>query len=133
MGEAILRNAFDGRIRVASAGSNPAGFVHPLAIQVLKEIGLDIRAHRSKSMSEFLRENVDTVITVCNEADYACPTFPGQRHRHHWPFDDPARASGTEQQILAAFRRVRDEMRRVFEAYACGRVDQMRSNSNTAT
>jgi arsenate reductase len=132
MGEAILRNMFEGRVRVASAGSNPARFVHPLAIQVLNEIGLDIRAHRSKSMTEFLGESVETVITVCHDAERACPHFPGQVHRHHWPFDDPARATGTEQEILTAFRRVRDEMRRVFEAYACGRMDQMQSAGSSS-
>jgi arsenate reductase len=131
--EAILRKAWNGRIRVASAGSNPAGFVHPLAIEVLKEIGLDVRGHRSKSMAEFLREDVETVITVCGDADAACPRFPGQVHHHHWPFEDPARATGTEQDILAAFRRIRDEMRRVFEAYAQGRIDQMQEKPQRTT
>jgi arsenate reductase len=129
MAEGILRAAFGARIRVASAGSAPAGYVHPLALQVMKEIDIDISAHRSKHLDEFLQESVETVITVCGHADQVCPIFPGQVHRHHWGFDDPARATGTEGEKLAAFRRVRDEMRRVFEAYAAGRLDAVSAAS----
>lgn len=123
LAEGILRAVSKGRFRVASAGSRPAGYVHPLAIQVLAEIGIDIAHHRSKHLNEFLSEKVETVITVCGNADQACPNFPGQVHRHHWPFDDPAHAIGTEVEKLAVFRRVRDEIRRIFEAYAAGRLD----------
>jgi arsenate reductase len=77
-------------------------------------------------MNDFLDRDIDTVITVCGNADQACPVFPGQIHRHHWPFDDPAHAPGTEDEQLEVFRRVRDEVRRVFEAYARGRIDQAR-------
>jgi arsenate reductase len=91
----------------------------------MNEIGIDISTHRSKHLSEFLDQPVDTVITVCGNADQACPIFPGQRNRHHFPFDDPAHATGTEEKQLAVFRQVRDEIRRVFEAYAAGRLDQM--------
>ncbi len=123
LAEGILRSAADGRFRVASAGSKPAGYVHPLAIEVMREIGMDISHHRSKHLDEFLGEKVDTVITVCGKADQACPVFPGQLHRHHWPFDDPAHAEGSDEDKLRVFRRVRDEIRRVFEAYADGRKD----------
>jgi arsenate reductase len=123
LAEGILRAAAQGRFNVASAGSRPAGFVHPFAIQVMKEIGIDISAHRSKHLNEFLNQPVETVITVCGNADQACPMFPGQVNRHHWGFDDPAHATGTEKERLAVFRRVRDEIRRVFEAYAAGRLD----------
>ena len=123
LAEGILRAASKGRFRVASAGSKPAGYVHPLAIQVMKEIGIDISAHRSKHLNEFLNQPVETVITVCGIADQACPVFPGQVNRHHWGFDDPAHATGTDEEKLAVFRRVRDEIRRVFEAYAAGRLD----------
>jgi arsenate reductase len=75
-------------------------------------------------MDEFLAQEVETVITVCGNADQACPMFPGQVNRHHWGFDDPAHASGTEEEKLAEFRRVRDEIRRTFEVYAAGRRDQ---------
>ena len=124
LAEGILRAALGDRYRVASAGSKPAGYVHPLAIRALAEIGLDISAHHSKHLDEFLDQDVETVITVCGNADQACPMFPGQMNRHHFPFDDPAHAEGTEEEQLAVFRRVRDEIRRVFEAYAAGRLDQ---------
>jgi arsenate reductase len=124
LAEGILRAALGDRYRVASAGSKPAGYVHPLAIRALDEIGLDISAHHSKHLDEFLDQDVETVITVCGNADQACPMFPGQMNRHHFPFDDPAHAEGTEEEQMAVFRRVRDEIRRVFEAYAAGRLDQ---------
>lgn len=123
LAEGILRAVAKDRFRVASAGSKPAGYVHPLAIKALAEIGIDISAHTSKHMNEFLDQPVETVITVCGNADQACPVFPGQLNRHHWPFDDPAHATGTDDEKLAVFRRVRDEIRRVFEAYAAGRLD----------
>jgi arsenate reductase len=123
MAEGILRSAAGEILEVQSAGSNPAGFVHPMAIQVMNEIGLDISRHRSKHLSEFLNRNIETVITVCGNADAACPVFPGQMNRHHWGFLDPAKAQGLEAEKLECFRRVRDEMRRVFEAYAAGRRD----------
>ena len=123
LAEAILRAAAGDVLEVASAGSKPAGYVHPLAIRALAEIGLDATAHHSKHLNEFLERKVETVITVCGNADQVCPAFPGQVNRHHWGFDDPAHATGTEDEQLAVFRRVRDEIRRVFEAYAAGRRD----------
>ncbi|HEY8991287.1 MAG TPA: arsenate reductase ArsC [Luteolibacter sp.] len=124
LAEAILRAALGDGFRVESAGSKPAGYVHPLAIRALAEIGLDISHHRSKHLDEFLAQDVETVITVCGNADQVCPAFPGQANRHHFPFDDPAHATGTEDEQLAVFRRVRDEIRAVFGAYAAGRLDQ---------
>ena len=123
LGEGILRAALGDLADVQSAGSNPAGHVHPLAIQVMAEIGIDISGHRSKHLKEFLGQRVDTVITVCGNADQACPVFPGQVNRHHWPFFDPAKATGSDEEVLQCFRTVRDEMRRVFEAYAAGLRD----------
>ncbi len=120
MAEGILRAAAGDLIEVHSAGSKPAGYVHPKAIQVMKEIGIDISGHASKHMSEFLNRKITTVITVCGDADDACPMFPGQVNRHHWGFDDPAHAHGSDEEILAEFRRVRDAIARVFEAYAAG-------------
>jgi arsenate reductase len=89
----------------------------------MAEIGIDISDHRSKHLDEFLNDQVETVITVCGNADQACPVFPGQLNRHHWGFDDPAHATGSEDEQMAVFRRVRDEIRRVFEAYAAGLLD----------
>ncbi len=130
LAEGVLRTAAGEVVDVQSAGSDPAGYVHPLAIRVMKEIGIDISGHRSKHLKDFLQRPIETVITVCAKADQACPTFPGQVNRYHWSFDDPAKAEGTEEQKLAVFRRVRDEIRKVFEAYAAGRRDQARRNES---
>jgi arsenate reductase len=127
LAEGILHAAAGDRLNVQSAGSKPAGYVHPLAIQVMQEIGIDISGHHSKSMNDFLQQPVETVITVCGNVDQVCPVFPGQLNRYHWGFDDPAHATGTEEEKLAVFRRVRDEIKRVFEAYAAGRRDQIKS------
>ena len=126
LAEGILRAAAGDFLEVASAGSKPAGYVHPLAIRALHEIGIDISAHTSKHLNEFTARPVETVITVCGNADQVCPVFPGQLNRHHWPFDDPAHAAGTDEEKFAVFRRVRDEIRRVFTAYAEGRRDQLK-------
>ena len=120
LAEGILRQTAGDIITVASAGSKPAGYVHPLAIKAMSEIGIDISAQVSKHMNDFLSQPIHTVITVCGNADQACPTFPGQVQRHHWPFDDPAHAVGSEDEQLKVFRRVRDEIRAVFGAYAAG-------------
>ncbi|WP_415908642.1 arsenate reductase ArsC [Oleiharenicola sp. Vm1] len=120
MAEGVLRAAAGDVVTVHSAGSKPAGYVHPKAIQVMREIGIDISAHTSKHMKEFMSTPVTTVITVCGNADQACPIFPGQVNRHHWRFDDPAHATGTDEQVLAEFRRVRDEIKKVFTAYGAG-------------
>lgn len=125
MAEGILRHAAGDILDVHSAGSKPAGYVHPMAVAALEEIGIDISANRSKHMNDYLNREVETVITVCGNADQACPMFPGQLNRHHWGFDDPAHAKGTDEEVMAVFRRVRDEIRRVFEAYAAGRRDQL--------
>ena len=118
LAEGILRAAVGEAAEVASAGSDPAGYVHPMAVEVMKEIEIDISAHTSKHLDNFLQREVHTVITVCGNADQACPIFPGQAEKHHWPFDDPAKALGNEEEVLAVFRRVRDEIRAKFEAYA---------------
>ena len=120
MAEGILRNAASELIEVASAGSNPSGYVHPKAITALDEIGIDISSHTSKHMNDFLDQDVHTVITVCGNADQECPTYPGQFHRHHWGFEDPAHAEGSEDEVMEAFRKVRNEIKLVFEAYAAG-------------
>ena len=120
LAEGILRHVAGDLFDVQSAGSKPAGYVHPKAIAVMKEIGIDISGHTTKHMNEFLDRKIDTVITVCGNADQACPMFPGQVNRYHWGFDDPAHATGTEEEILAVFRRVRDQIKLVFEAYAAG-------------
>jgi arsenate reductase len=123
LAEGFLRASAGDILDVQSAGSKPAGYVHPLAIKVMQEAGIDISTHHSKHLSGFLNQKVETVITVCGNADQACPIFPGQVNRHHWAFYDPAHAEGSEDEILKVFRQVRDEIKRVFEAYAAGRGD----------
>jgi len=120
LAEGILRASAGDLIEVASAGSKPAGYVHPKSIEVMQEIGIDISAHTYKHLEQFLNGPVDTVITVCGNADQACPMFPGQVNRYHWGFDDPAYATGSEEEVLNEFRRVREQIRLVFEAYAAG-------------
>lgn len=127
LAEGILRAVAGDILDVVSAGSKPAGYVHPLAIRVMQEIQIDISGHTSKPMTDFMTQPVETVITVCGHADQACPVFPGQVNRHHWPFEDPAHAEGTEEEKLAVFRRVRNEIRRTFTAYADGRRDQLKA------
>ncbi len=124
LAEGVLRAVAGDLFEVASAGSKPAGFVHPLAVEVMKEIEIDLSGHHSKHMNEFVERKVETVITVCGNADQACPMYPGQLNRHHWPFFDPAHATGTDEEKLAVFRRVRDEIRQCFSAYADGRRDE---------
>ena len=121
MAEGILQAAAGDILEAHSAGSSPAGYVHPLAIRAMAEIGIDISRHASKSVNEYLSHPIDTVITICGEADQACPVIPGPVQRLHWPFDDPARATGTEEELMKVFRRVRDEIKAAFDAYATDR------------
>ena len=117
MAEAILRS-IDGALEVVSAGTSPAAHVHPKALQVLQEIGVQHPHARPKKVDEFLSQRFDYVITVCDHAKETCPVFTGSvGKRLHMGFDDPATAAGTEQQILEEFRRVRDEIRREFTAF----------------
>lgn len=109
MAEGILRHIAGDKYDVTSAGTI-ASFVRPQAIAVMNEIGIDISDHRSKCLDEFLDLHFDYIITVCDNANQTCPTFPGNATRLHWSFDDPAEAQGTEEQVLAVFRRVRDKI-----------------------
>jgi arsenate reductase (thioredoxin) len=110
MAEALLRNDGDERFEVLSAGVEPSS-VRPLAIEAMREIGIDISGQRSKSVDEFLGQDFDYMITVCDNANQRCPVFPGKTKRIHWSIDDPAAAKGDEQERLGIFRRVRDEIR----------------------
>ena len=126
MAEGVLREVAGDVLNVQSAGSAPTGSVHPLAILTLGEIGIDISSHTSKHMNEFLSCEVETVITVCDNADQACPTFPGQANRYHWPFPDPAKAEGTQEEIRKVFEQVRDDIRGVFTDYGLSRKDSIK-------
>jgi arsenate reductase len=110
MAEGLLRHDAGARVEVASAGTHP-GRVRPEAIEVMREIGIDISAHRSKSVDEFADQSFDLVLTVCDSARETCPVYPGHGKRLHHAFTDPAAAGGTGEDRLAAFRAVRDELR----------------------
>lgn len=118
MGEALLRQIAGDKFEPASAGMSPKG-VHPLTIKALAEVGIDISNAKSRDVREFLgKQTFLDLITVCSNADESCPTtFPGVQRRYHWPFDDPAEAEGTEEEQLAVFRRVRDEIKARLEAW----------------
>lgn len=120
MAEGILRHAAGDLFEIFSAGSNPAGYVHPNAIAALKEIGIDISGHSSKHLNQFLNTGIATVITVCSNANDACPIFPGKVQRYHWGFEDPPKAIRPGENEMDAFRRIRDQIKAVFEAYAAG-------------
>jgi len=109
MAEGLLRRLAHEQFEVASAGVSPTQ-VRPEAIAVMTEIGIDISQHQSKSVDEFVGQEFDYVITVCDNANEQCPIFPGNTKRIHWSFEDPAAAQGDEQARLAVFRRVRDEI-----------------------
>ncbi len=109
MAEGLLRKMSGDRFEVFSAGTKKTR-VHPLAIQAMGEIGIDISSHSSKTLEAFQGEKFDYVVTVCDRANESCPIFPGETQRIHWSFDDPAAASGSEDDQLVAFRRVRGEI-----------------------
>jgi len=110
MAEGLLRSLGDDRFEVFSAGTE-ATFVRPLAIKAMAELGIDISSQTSKTLQRYLREPFDEVITVCDTAAETCPFFPGAIHRRHWSFPDPSRATGSEDEQLALYRRVRDAIR----------------------
>ncbi|BDS08220.1 arsenate reductase [Oceaniferula spumae] len=123
MAEYLLRAAAGDVVEVASAGSDPAGYVHPLAIQAMSELGHDLTGAISKSLNEFKTQPVHVVISVCGNADQCCPDFPGEQAHYCWTFDDPAHAEGSDEEKLEQFRRIRDEIQRVFTAYGRGLAD----------
>lgn len=120
MAEGLLRETAGDFLNAASAGSRPTGRIHPKAVEAMREIGIDISGQHSKHVNEFLDQNIALVITVCGNASDACPTFPGNVERVHLGFDDPSEIEGTEEEILAAFRATRDEMRRVIDGFSAG-------------
>jgi arsenate reductase (thioredoxin) len=114
MAEGLLRQIAGDRFEVHSAGTE-ATLVRPLAIRAMAEIGVDISCQVSKTLDRYLREPFDHVITVCDDANEACPFFPGAVSRLHWSFEDPSRALGSEEERLAVFRSVRDRIRKRIE------------------
>ncbi|MGK9477999.1 arsenate reductase ArsC [Melioribacter sp. OK-6-Me] len=114
MAEGFLKS-FDPELEVFSAGTNPSSRVHPNAVKVMKEVGIDITDNFPKNVNEFINHSFDYVITVCDNAKETCPVFLGDvKHQLHIGFEDPAEATGTEEEILNTFRRIRDEIKRDF-------------------
>jgi arsenate reductase len=114
MAEGFLKS-LDPNLEVYSAGTNPSNQVHPKAVQVMQEIGIDLDKNYPKNVDQFINKSFDYVITVCNHAKETCPVFMGDvKHHLHVGFDDPAEATGTDKEILALFRCVRDEIRKNF-------------------
>lgn len=129
MAEGLLRQLAGSRFEAFSAGVEPTR-LNPLAVRVMGEIGIDISSQRSKHLSEFLGESFASVITVCDSASESCPVFPGANDRRHWSFGDPAVATGTEEERLAVFRRVRDAIRGRIEEFI---RESVNSESHAAT
>lgn len=131
MAEGLLRHDAGESFEVESAGTRPSR-VRPEAVAVLKELGIDISSHRSKSVEEFAGQSFDYVLTVCDSARESCPVFFGGAVRLHHSFEDPAAVDGTEQERLAAFRRVRDELRAYLQEFAKEK-DKFNWNNPTQT
>jgi arsenate reductase len=110
MAEGLLRHVAGDRFEAMSAGTE-ATRVRPLAVRAMEELGIDISGQESKTLNRYLQESFDYVITVCDDANEACPFFPGAANRLHWSFEDPSRVEGSEEERLAVFRAVRDRIR----------------------
>jgi arsenate reductase (thioredoxin) len=123
MAEGLMRAAAGDRVEAASAGLEAAS-VHPLAIRVMAELGVDISRQRSKTLAEFEGQPFDTVVTTCDEAQEACPRWPGKARMLHWGFPDPAAAQGTEEERLDVFRSVRDAIRERIAAFLCAEEEK---------
>lgn len=118
--------SLDSELSVFSAGTQPAEKVNPIAVDVMKEIGLDISGHKPHSVTEYIDEPWDYVITVCGGANESCPVFTGDvRHRLHIGFDDPSEAKGTDEYVISEFRRVRDEIRDKFRLLYDNRISPL--------
>ena len=120
MAEGFLQE-FDNTLEVFSAGTHPSHEVHPKAIEVMKELGIDLSKHVPENVDQYLGQPFDYVITVCGSAKETCPTFVGDvKHHLHIGFEDPAEATGTEEEIWQAFRKIRDEIYIKFDEYFGG-------------
>ena len=129
MAEGFLRHLSGGAIEAASAGTEP-GALHPLAVEVMAEVGVDISAQQAKSVDGFVQQRFDYVITVCDDAKEACPFFPNAANRLHWSFPDPSQIAGSREGRLAVFREVRDGIRaRVQQFVASATASEQTSGS----
>jgi len=117
MAQVIWQDLGGGDWKAESAGSKPSGYVHPLALVAIKEIGLSDEGLESKNVEPFIDQKIELAVTVCDNAKEACPVLPGVAETLHWPFDDPADATGTDEEKMEVFRRVRDEIREKISNY----------------
>lgn len=120
MAEGLLRHLGEGRYEVFSAGTRPAERVHPLAVETMAERGIDISAHRPKLLDEFAGQTFDLLITTCDSANEECPYYPGAKARLHWSLPDPAKATGTDEEVRAAFREAADDLQRRISELVAG-------------
>ncbi|QDT92635.1 arsenate reductase ArsC [Gimesia algae] len=117
MAEELWENLGAGEWQAESAGSNPSGYVHPLAIEAMRELDIDLSENTSKHLDQFTDQQFDLVVTVCDNAKESCPVFSGATQTLHWPFDDPADATGSDEEKMKTFRRVRDEIKTKIQNY----------------
>ena len=122
MAEGFLRRLGGSACEAASAGTEP-GELHPLAVAAMAEVSVDISGQRAKSVDDFVQQQFDYVITVCDDANESCPIFPNARHRLHWSFPDPSAAGGTREERLAVFRAVRDGIKARLKEIVSGQSD----------
>lgn len=122
MAESLWNQLGEGKWQASSAGSKPSGYVHPLAIEAMSELGEDLSEFRSKSVDEFEPADFDLIVTVCDNAKGSCPQVYAATQVLHWPFDDPADAVGEDSEKLVVFRRVRDEISDQIQSYLDGRL-----------
>jgi arsenate reductase len=128
MAEGLLKHLASNRFEAMSAGTE-ATHVRPLAVRAMEEIGVDISGQASKTLDRYLHEPFDHVITVCDDANEACPFFPGAANRLHWSFEDPSKAEGSEEERLEVFRSVRDHIRQRIEEDLVGSHGRARSTA----
>jgi len=123
MAEGLVNHDLTGKVLAFSAGTDPSS-VNPLAVAVMKEVGIDISHHRSKAMDEFADERFDYVITLCDQANESCPVFFGGTRKLHMGFDDPAAVLGSETEKLAAFRKARDQLREAIVRFLLQEIEK---------
>jgi arsenate reductase len=116
MAEGLLRYYGGNRFEAFSAGTSPSR-VHPIAVEVMEERGIDLKGHRSKSIDEFLGQGFDFIVTTCDDARDRCPVFPGQAEMLHWGLEDPVGAGGSREEKREVFRRVRDELEELIRSH----------------
>ncbi len=130
MAEGFLKS-FDSTLEVYSAGTAPSAQIHPKAVQVMREVGIDISGGYPKNVDEFLNTPFDFVITVCDHAKETCPVFLGEvKEQLHLGFEDPAEATGTEEEVLEVFRRIRDEIKETFHRFYLEKIEKEKGSKH---